>query len=196
MERVSRHPRVIFSTPASDPTNNSPEPFQVLRDRPVAPSVTKCAILTLVAGRLISRPLGARQVSAPMVTLLLLACYLPLGLIPALLPSRVLRPAIPIFPALSLAPLTSAALALLLAQPLTNWLGYAVVLIPLLITLISLTLAVVGVRLTLIARREGGPIARLAISSILAGMPFALAVPFLVSAALRLVVTLVNRSGT
>jgi len=125
-----------------------------------------------------------------MVTVLLLACYLPLGLIPALLPSRVLRPITPIFPFLSIAPLSSAAAALLLAQPLTNWLGYAVALIPLLISLISLTLAVIGVRLTLIAHREGRPIAKQAIPTILAAIPFALTGPFLVSAALSLVVGL------
>jgi len=125
-----------------------------------------------------------------MVTVLLLACYLPLGLIPAFLPSRVIRPLTPILPFLSVIPLLSSAVALLLGQPLTNSLGYAVALIPLVISLISLTLAVIGVRLTVIAHREGRPISRLTVPTTLAAIPFALTVPFLVSAALSLVVGL------
>ena len=125
-----------------------------------------------------------------MVTVLLLVCYLPLGLIPALLPGRLLRPVAPIFPVLSVVPLSSAAVAFLLAQPLTNWLGYAVVLVPVFISFTSLTFGVIGVRLALVAHREGSPISKIAMLTILAGLPFALVMPFLVSAALSLVVSL------
>ena len=125
-----------------------------------------------------------------MVTVLLLACYLPMALVPAVLPFRVLRPLTPTFPLLSIVPLTSAGVALLLAQPLTNWLGYAVALIPLFISLLSLTLAAVGARLTLAAHRGAKPIARLVITTALAAIPFALTVPFLVASAAALVESL------
>ena len=116
-----------------------------------------------------------------MVALLAVVCYLPAALIPVLLPFRLIRPLGAPFPLLSLLPLVTGALAVAFAQPLTNLLGYAVALVPLLVTFASLSIALIGIRLIRSSMRAGLPTAGLAIRTLLAAVPFLFVSPFLIS---------------
>ena len=121
-----------------------------------------------------------------MITVLILACYLPLALIPAALPFSAIRHLRQSFPVLALVPVASSAIALALAQPLTGALGYAVALVPLVITFASLAIGILGIRFAIEARRAHFPIARLLVLTLLAMAPFLLILPFLVSASVTM----------
>jgi hypothetical protein len=113
-----------------------------------------------------------------MVSLILLGCYLPLGLLPAILPSRFIRHLSGVFPTLALLSAGALTATLLLARPLTRWLGYTVVFLPVGLSLFSLFSAVAGIRLTLSAWRMGRSYGWLMLLTVAAGLPFLAVSPF------------------
>ena len=115
-----------------------------------------------------------------MVSLMLLVCYLPMGLLPAVLPARIVRRLAGFYPTFALLPPVALLVTIMLAQPLTSWLGYGVVFLPLGLSLVSLAAAVVGIRLTLHARRKGQHYGWLLLASFAAGLPFLATSPFVV----------------
>lgn len=124
-----------------------------------------------------------------MVSVILLACYLPLAIVPALVPFRALRPFRSSFPLLAILPISVAAAALLFAGTLTSLLGYAVAFVPLAISFLSLMLAVVGIRFAVEARREAIPALGPTVFASIAAIPFGLTLPYIFSAAIGLVRT-------
>lgn len=121
-----------------------------------------------------------------MQTLLLFGCFLPLGLIPAVLPVQFIRPLKSLFRWLSVVPLASALILIGFFKPLAALLSYAVALLPLLIGAASLVSAVVGVRLVRQAKRENETITGLVVATVVAAFPFLVVSPFLVYALISL----------
>ncbi len=107
-----------------------------------------------------------------MVTVLLMFGYVPAGLLAAVMPVSWIRSIGRVFPLLALLPLVSVVMALAAAEPLTSSLGYGVALVPVLISFVSLALAIVGARLALHAAREGRAGRSLALFALLASLPF------------------------
>jgi TRAP-type C4-dicarboxylate transport system permease small subunit len=108
--------------------------------------------------------------------LLLIGCYLPMALIPALLPFRILQPFKPIYRWISPIPIASALAVVLLLDPLTRSLSYAVALLPVLISVFSLTTGVIGYRLVRQAEREGASTGELTVETVLAALPFLISI--------------------
>lgn len=115
-----------------------------------------------------------------MITVLLFACYLPVAALPALVPFARIRRVEPVFPGLAFAPVAMAVLSIALARGLTDLFGYAVVLIPVGISFISLAVAVTGLRLWIHAGRVGDPVRGIALRTALAAIPFLVLAPFLI----------------
>lgn len=107
-----------------------------------------------------------------MVTVLLVFCYVPVGLFAAVMPVSWIRPIDRVFPFLALLPLVSVLMAWAAVAPLTSAFGYAVALVPLLISFASLALGLAGARLAFHAAREGRTWKSLAVLALLAGVPF------------------------
>ena len=130
-----------------------------------------------------------------MITILILASYLLLAIIPAVLPFSALLALRRSFPGLAFLPLGATVVALVLAQPLTNALGYAVAVVPLAISFVSLATGVVGMRFAIHAHRDGSVITKLVVLTTLAFVPFLLLAGSLVSAILATLARLTGSLG-
>lgn len=115
-----------------------------------------------------------------MITALLLACYLPVAALPALISFNRIRRVEPVYPGLAFAPVAMAVLSIAMARGLTELFGHAVALIPVAISFLSLAIAMAGLRLWIHAGRVGGAVRGIALRTTLAAIPFLALSPFLI----------------
>ena len=119
-----------------------------------------------------------------MITVLLLACYLPVAAVPLVVPWPWIQKMQGVVVRFAWIPLGLSALALALAGPLTRVLSYGVVLVPLAISFLSLAMATAGARLVIRAARDRLPWQGLALRTLLAALPSLAVLPYLLVAVL------------
>jgi hypothetical protein len=114
-----------------------------------------------------------------MTAIILLGCYLPVAMVPALLPFRLILPFRKIYVWLGVVPAVLSIIAIALANPLIRWMGYSVVFVPIVLSLLSLAGGIIGARLLRYEIGEGVPLRGTLFATLLASAPFLLTFPFI-----------------